>query len=281
MKYLTLLIVLAGLGGPAYAAEADGPIDAPSRLDGSGDAALCQAAIRATEQSGRLPAKLLSAIGLVESGRPDPRTGLVAPWPWTINIAGIGYFFPTKAAVIAAVQAAQLTGVQSIDVGCMQVNLMHHPHAFSSLQEAFDPLANATYAAAFLQQLHSQTNNWGSAAVGYHSFTPELGAEYSQRLAAVWPLAASYGLPMAGDFPKSAARPAVIDPYRVLTPEFRARVVAAAASRQAYELKMKPRTAINLPQPVRLLPTPVRFSSVKPGPVKQSSAGRPGRPAFF
>jgi soluble lytic murein transglycosylase-like protein len=281
MKYMKLLIVLAVLGGPAYAVEADGPINANLRMDGFGDAALCQAAIRATEQSGRLPAKLLSAIGLVESGRPDPRTGVVAPWPWTINIAGTGYFFPTKAAVIAAVQAAQLTGVQSIDVGCMQVNLLHHPHAFRSLEEAFDPLANATYAAAFLQQLHSQTNNWGSAAVGYHSFTPELGAEYSQRLAAVWPLAASYGLPMAGDFSKSAVRPAVIDPYRVLTPEFRARLVAAAASRQAYDLKMKPRTAINLPQPVRLLPTPVRFSSVKPAPTKQSSAGRPGRPAFF
>lgn len=280
MKHLTLLIVLALLGGPAYAAEADGPVDAHPRIDGSGDAALCQGAIRATEQTGRLPAKLLGAIGMVESGRPDPRTGVVAPWPWTINVAGIGYFFPTKVAVIAAVQAAQHTGVQSIDVGCMQVNLLHHPHAFRSLEEAFDPLANATYAAAFLHQLYSLTNNWGSAAVGYHSFTPELGAQYSQRLAAVWPLAASYGLPMSGDFQKSPARPAAIDPYRVLTPEFRARLVAAAASRQAYELKMKPRTAISLPQPVRLLPNPVR---IQPGPARvlQSAAGRPERPAFF
>ena len=274
MKQMAVLGLFATLSGPALAAES--PYDGFHR---PGDAALCQSAIHATEQNGRLPAKLLSAIGLIESGRPDPQTGIVAPWPWTINVAGIGYFFPTKTDVIAAVQSAQRAGVQSIDVGCMQVNLLHHPHAFSSLQEAFDPLANVTYAASFLQQLHSQTNNWGSAAIGYHSFTPELGAEYGQRLAAVWPLAASYGLAMPGDFSKShdlAARIPAIDPYKVLTPEFRAQLVSTAASRRALDLKMRSGTTANF----RL--TQLRRTNLPQQSLRQQvAAGRPGRPAFF
>ena len=38
-------------------------------------------------------------------------------------------------------------GARSIDVGCMQVNLLHHADAFASLEQAFDPVANARYAA--------------------------------------------------------------------------------------------------------------------------------------
>ena len=30
-----------------------------------------------------------------------------------------------------------------IDVGCFQVDLFYHPYAFTSLEEAFDPDANA------------------------------------------------------------------------------------------------------------------------------------------
>ena len=44
--------------------------------------------------------------------------------------------------------------MRSIDIGCAQVNLMHHPDAFASLEQAFDPMANADYAARFLKQLH-------------------------------------------------------------------------------------------------------------------------------
>src|SRR5579884_4260905 len=108
---------------------------------------LCSRAIALAERGAGLPAGLLPAIGRVESGRPDPLTGGVQPWPWTINAEGVGHFFDTKADAIAAVQALQAQGIRSIDVGCMQINLMHHPDAFATLDEAFDPLANARYAA--------------------------------------------------------------------------------------------------------------------------------------
>src|SRR5487761_2605604 len=95
---------------------------------------LCRQAIAAAERGHGIPAGLLAAIGQVESGRPDPVSGALHPWPWTTEIEGQGAFFDTKAQAIAAVRASQARDVRSIDVGCMQVNLLHHPDAFSSLE---------------------------------------------------------------------------------------------------------------------------------------------------
>jgi hypothetical protein len=148
--------------------------------------AACEAAITAAQERAELPAGLLSAVALVESGRPDPRTGTIRPWPWTINVAGLGYFFLTKAAAVAAVRSLQELGIQSIDVGCLQVNLMYHPAAFASLEQAFDPSSNARYAAHFLNALYERSGSWAQAAGDYHSQTPALGAAYRARVLARW-----------------------------------------------------------------------------------------------
>ena len=107
------------------------------------------------------------------------------PWPWTINAEGTGRFFESKAEAIAAVEALQARGVRSIDVGCMQVNLMHHPHAFASLDEAFDPQANAAYGARFLSALHHDLGAWPAATAAYHSQTEKL--EPTTRGRSWWP----------------------------------------------------------------------------------------------
>jgi hypothetical protein len=146
----------------------------------------CRSAIRAAERSAGIPEHLMEAIGRVESGRPGPH-GTVNPWPWSIDVEGSDYVYDTKAEVIAAVEALQAKGVRSIDVGCMQVNLMYHPHAFASLQEAFDPVANAHYAARFLVELKSETGSWDKATAWYHSATPELGEPYQRKVMAVLP----------------------------------------------------------------------------------------------
>ncbi|HTW72128.1 MAG TPA: transglycosylase SLT domain-containing protein [Acetobacteraceae bacterium] len=147
--------------------------------------ALCEPAITAAQDSWRLPPRLLEAIAQVESGRPDI-AGRLQPWPWTINAEGQGAFFATKGQAIAAVRDLQARGVQSIDVGCLQVNLMFHPAAFTSLDEAFDPRANAWYAARFLSALHASGDDWMNAIAAYHSQTPVLGASYRQRVLALW-----------------------------------------------------------------------------------------------
>lgn len=146
---------------------------------------LCQVAIAAAERAGGVPAGLMNAIGVVESGRRQT-SGTVSAFPWTINAEGVGSFYNSKAEAIAAVVALRAQGVRSIDVGCMQVNLMHHGNAFPSLEEAFDPGANARYAATFLQRLLTQTGSWPPATAGYHSLTPELGGPYARKVLAVW-----------------------------------------------------------------------------------------------
>ena len=147
---------------------------------------LCRAAIAAAERAANIPAGLLHAIGRIESGRRDPDTGAFGPWPWTINAEGRGQFLPTREAAIAAVRHLQSQGVRSIDVGCMQINLRHHPNAFASLEEAFDPAANARYAARFLTDLHASRNDWLRAAAHYHSTTPQFADAYRARVEAAW-----------------------------------------------------------------------------------------------
>ena len=146
----------------------------------------CGPAIAAAERARNTAPGLLAAIGLVESGRVDRRTGVRSPWPWTVTADGVGTFYPGKLEAIAAVEALQARGVQSIDVGCMQVNLLQHPGAFRSLDDAFEPSSNARYAATFLSALYSRLGGWPAAAAAYHSMTPALGAQYGKLIAAVW-----------------------------------------------------------------------------------------------
>jgi hypothetical protein len=147
----------------------------------------CRAAISAAETAQAIPSQLLAAIGRVESGRADPLTGTISPWPWTVDVEGVGHYYPSKQEAIAAVLQARARGVQSIDVGCLQVNLLQHPDAFGSLDQAFDPVANADYGAKFLHQLRDQTGSWPQAAADYHSQTPALGAAYKQMVMRAWP----------------------------------------------------------------------------------------------
>jgi hypothetical protein len=147
--------------------------------------AVCRAALVAAEARYAIPAGLLQAIGIVESGRLNEATGARQPWPWTINVEGEGHFFDTKAQAVTWVRQAQTRGTRSIDIGCAQVNLMHHPAAFASLEQAFDPAANADYAARFLRELRAAAGNWMTAVGYYHSQTPDLAAAYRQQVQAV------------------------------------------------------------------------------------------------
>lgn len=130
-------------------------------------------------------------------------------WPWTIDADGQGAFFATEAEAIAAVRTLQAAGIHSIDVGCLQVNLQDHPHAFPTLQAAFDPASNALYAARFLARLFDRFHNWPAAVAAYHSQTPGLSEDYRRRVLARWqPGAAGPARPAAAyaDFEASAAK---------------------------------------------------------------------------
>jgi hypothetical protein len=163
----------------AHAAQAR-PVGPPPGLS-------CEEAIGEAARTTQVPGRLMAAIGLVETGRQDSGTGVWHPWPWAINAEGTGFYFNSKSEAVAAVRTLQANGVRSIDVGCMQVNLVQHPDAFATLEEAFDPKRNAIYAGRFLTRLFQRSGDWMVAAGWYHSTTADLAAEYARKVSAVLP----------------------------------------------------------------------------------------------
>ena len=190
------VVMLAGALRPCLAQE---PIPASA----------CDVAGAEAEKRFELPSGLLRAIGRVESGRRDPATGRVAAWPWTINAEGRGQSFQTRADALTATKGLRASGIASIDVGCFQVNLVHHPAAFATLEDGFDPRSNADYAARFLVSLRAKTGSWESAIGAYHSSTPERAGPYRDRVMAGWP--------RDGQEPVVAAVSMPVPAFRVMT----------------------------------------------------------------
>jgi hypothetical protein len=157
----------------------------PSTAFADAAALSCTQAAASAEISLATPPGLLLAIANVESGRTDA-TGARTPWPWTVQAGGIGRFFATVEQAVLAVRALHASGVQSIDIGCFQVNLFHHPNAFPDLASGFDPLPNALAAARFLASLHEELGAWEPAIAAYHSRQPVLGAPYRDQVLASW-----------------------------------------------------------------------------------------------
>ncbi len=221
-----LVLASAAVSRPRRAAShAAAPVDPNS----------CAPALDAAEREAALPSRLIHTIALVESGRLLP--GGVRAWPWTVNVGGAGLYFDSKAEAVREVVMLQSLGVKSIDVGCMQVSLLYHPDAFASLDEAFDPAANARYASRFLKALHGQLGDWPRAAAAYHSQTPDIGADYERRVMALWPLAPSYQVAAA-----TTAMAPDVDPNGIYTPEFAAELAADAALRLERQAAMHGQT---------------------------------------
>jgi hypothetical protein len=177
--FIALLASLSMGAGRAIATEFDGPA--------------CESAADEAERDAGLPAGLLRAIGIVESGRWQPGLGRYAPWPYAIDAGGYSLFMDSLAEAVAKVGALRQEGIESIDVGCFQINLLYHPSAFATLEEGFDPRANAAYAARFLVSLYGRTGTWAGAVSDYHSAVASVGEPYRARVYAVWQGAPSVG----------------------------------------------------------------------------------------
>ncbi len=162
----TLLLLCLAMPLPAFANE-------------------CEDAASLAEHEAGLPQGLLAAIGRVESGRRG-EGGHVAPWPWSVNAAGQGYYRASRDEALALVRSLQARGVQSIDVGCFQMNLFYHPLSFASLEDAFDPRSNARAAAGFLHTLQGSLASWADTVGHYHSADPARGGPYARMVMASW-----------------------------------------------------------------------------------------------
>lgn len=143
--------------------------------------ALCESAAREAARLTGVPAEVLLAIALAETGRRIPGGRQLRPWPWTVNQGGDGRWFATREEALAHAGAALDAGGRNIDLGCFQLNHRWHAGGFPSLEAMLDPAANALYAARFLRRLHEAQGDWSRAAGAYHSGTPEFALRYRTR----------------------------------------------------------------------------------------------------
>jgi len=156
-------LALALLSAPAWAA-----LDVPP-------------AYRQVAREYDVPASLLFAVALVESGR-LVQGGRILPWPWTINAGGRGHYFRSRRAAEARLRRLLADGVQP-DVGLMQLNWKYHRDELGSAAQAFDPWLNLRAGALALRRAYERTGDWWKAVGRYHSANPALAERYRRRVA--------------------------------------------------------------------------------------------------
>lgn len=155
----TLVLAMTAAG-----ARAEDPGRDPARL--------VEGSIAYYEASFGIPQGLLLAVAITESGRWIG--GRLRPWPWTTNALGQGVHHASAAAAAQRIRALTRAGVQSIDIGALQLNWRWHRGRFA----ASDPLSalkvrdNVKAAAQFLLELRQRHGSWTEAVARYHGFEP-------------------------------------------------------------------------------------------------------------
>ena len=145
----------------------------------------CEAVASEAEEAFSLPEGILTSIARVESGR-KMQDGFYKAWPWTINDNGKGLFFDTRQSAIDYIKKQKKLDNTGIDIGCMQISVKWHAHAFSSNESMLDPYTNIAYAAIFLEELYQNHGEWDLAIKHYHSADKEKNVPYLQKVNAVW-----------------------------------------------------------------------------------------------
>jgi soluble lytic murein transglycosylase-like protein len=138
-------------------------ISSLSTLPGFASANPCEAEIlRAADRHG-VPAGILYAVGLTETGRKG------SLHPNALNIAGRAVFARSRAEAVAEIDKARAAGIRLIDLGCMQINHHYHAEHFANVEAMLDPRRNVDYAARFLVQLKARHRTWAMAVARYHA----------------------------------------------------------------------------------------------------------------
>ncbi len=139
----------------------------------------------ATEQG--VPHTILYVVALTESGKQIESAGGYRPWPWTLNLAGQGYFYNTRSAAWQALTGWLREGRRSIDIGITQISWRYHQERLGTPWQALDPYHNLRVGAAILQECYQTRQDWWSSVGCYHSPANASRAErYRQRVVAHW-----------------------------------------------------------------------------------------------
>lgn len=149
------------------------------RASSANTSEICDRAAQFAARQTGVPLAVLKAITRSETGR--LQSGKLRPWPWTVNMEGVGKWFASQDEALSYAHARYNAGARSFDVGCFQINYKWHGARFHSISEMFDPEANALYAARFLKSLYDEKNDWSAAAGAYHSRTKKYSVLYRNR----------------------------------------------------------------------------------------------------
>jgi hypothetical protein len=135
----------------------------------------------------KIPDSIFYAVALAESGRTLPADRVRRPWPWTLNVAGDGYYYSTRIEAWQALQKWMDQGKRSIDIGLMQVNWRYHRKRLGDPWQALDPYHNLRVGADILQDCYASERDWWASVGCYHApSNPERAARYRRRVESQW-----------------------------------------------------------------------------------------------
>ena len=142
-------------------------------------AGLCERASNQAAAETGVPADILGTLTLTETGR--RQDGGVRPWAWSVNSEGSGTWFDDPQSALEFARGRLSQGRTNLDIGCFQLNYRWHGENFASVEQMFDPLTNARYAARFVSQLYQETGDWRQAAGAFHSRNAAFANKYLTR----------------------------------------------------------------------------------------------------
>jgi Transglycosylase SLT domain len=116
----------------------------------------------------QVPEHYFYGIALNESGKRLANKDY-RPWPWTLNVEGKAYFYPTRKACYRALTGFLGQGKTIIDIGLMQVNWHYHRDKLGNPWQALDPYFNLHVGARILRHEYDMTHDWFQAVGRYHS----------------------------------------------------------------------------------------------------------------
>jgi hypothetical protein len=142
----------------------------------------CAYAVVALEYG--VPVKVFYAIALAETRAALGRK-LKQPWPWTLNVEGVGYRYGSRRAAYAALQGLILRGTVAVDVGLMQVHWRWHAAKLEHTWVGLDPYHNLRVGASVLRDCYRRLHNWTLASGCYHSSTPWRASQYADNVSSI------------------------------------------------------------------------------------------------
>lgn len=93
----------------------------------------------------------------------------ILPWPWTLNVKGTPFRYPTRIAADTALKSFLDAKTTLVDIGLMQVCWHYFGDRLRSPAIALEPYWNLRVGASILRDHFVDTGNWFVAIGRYHS----------------------------------------------------------------------------------------------------------------